>query len=167
MVVGKFYSNARLDLMYPIQTEVQMTNPSEELHKVHHIEPKRYLILPRTKIVFPDDIPHFPTLHLTDTHSRLHEIAYHYAIPNDASVSAIVPVELKYGILDVLRELGKGKIDTINVLSFKKPNELEKKISDAKREFLRQLQRIEQFEQEGIVFVESGITTRIVADYSD
>lgn len=54
--MGLTYGDAWLEWLYDLETEVRLTNPSAETSRVHRIRPKKYLVLPNTSRIFPDEI---------------------------------------------------------------------------------------------------------------
>src|SRR3989344_1107401 len=156
--MGNTYGDAWMDLLYDINTEVRITNPSEEIMKVHKIKPTRYLVLPGTDKKFPEEvfvgvngISYDPK---TLIKHGSHYPKYESVNLEDCEAGQIYPVTLVSRIIHIDPELeraGIPRVDSFNRLTFQ-PGELERRLSSAKKEFVAKLEISGLTPEEGKVY---------------
>ena len=144
--MGSTYGDAWMDLLYDIDTEVRITNPSDEIMKVHKIKPTRYLVLPGTDRKFPEGvfigvngISYEPKTLIKPGSSYP---KYERVNLEECDTGQIYPVTLVSRIIHIGPELERGgipRVDSSNQLTFQH-GELEHRLSSAKKEFLAKLE---------------------------
>jgi hypothetical protein len=144
--MGNTYGDAWINILYDMDTEVRITDPSEEVMKVHNIKPTRYLVLPGTDKKFPEGV----FVGVKDIHWGPKTVKkpgspfpkYERMELKECQAGQIYPVTLFTTIISVDKELermGIPRVDSSNQLTFQ-PGELEKRLSSAKKEFLAKLE---------------------------
>ena len=162
--MGSTYGDAWIDLLYDIDTQVKITNPSEEVRRVHKINPQKYLVLPGTDKKFPEGV----FIGVDDIYYQEREfirkispVESQYARQKDlekCSAGEIYPVTLFRRVANVndeLEAIGIARYDTSNHLVFE-PGKLEERLSSARSKFLALL------ETSGLTPEESKIYFRLV-----
>lgn len=143
--MGITYGDAWVDLLYDMDTEVRITNPSEEIMKVHKIKPTRYLVLPGTEKKFPEGV--FVGVNGIDYEPKTlvkpgsPYPKYERVNLEESEAGQIYPVTLVSRIIHIdpeLERMGIPKVDNSNQLTFQH-GELERRLSSAKEEFLAKL----------------------------
>jgi hypothetical protein len=143
------YGNGWLNMRYDIDTEVRMTKPSKSDRKVHGIEPIKYLVLPGTNTLFPQEffidiegIKYEPKSVIAQHPTETDNVRYHSKELYECKVGEIYPMTLVITVADIVPErLDKGMLiyDSVNALIFE-PGKLEKRIEVTKNKLFAALE---------------------------
>jgi len=153
---------AKLTLEYVVQLQVRQANPSEEIQRVYRIQPRKYLIIPKTGKIFPNEI--IPNC-FSDrnqpfgsmTGRGLYKVDYHTPNLDQLEVGNLAEVLLQYQFIDVLKQT-KEKFDGLQRIRYE-PGEFEKILRNAKRDFLSQIRKM------GLPAEPSKISIVLIGDY--
>ncbi|MBI2043239.1 hypothetical protein HYT25_02525 [Candidatus Pacearchaeota archaeon] len=145
--MGSTYGDAWISALYDIDTEVKITNPSEEVRRIHKIEPQKYLVLPGSEIKFPEGVfigvqnLNYRAKMVVKKISQDSRYNHGYVRLKDlvkCSEGELYPVTLVRRVVNVDTELDAmdiDRFDTSNLLIFE-PGSLEKRLASAKAELL-------------------------------
>lgn len=167
--MGEKYGVAWINLLYDLDTEVRITNPSEEVKKVSNIKPTKYLIIPYISKIFPNDF----NLEAENINWRPKRIIEppeeggHYPVIKrteleDAKVGSSYKVTLMHCVVDIdrdLEKLGIPRIDSVNTTIFN-AGKLENLLASSKETFLKFLRSKELISAEKEIYFELSSVNR-------
>jgi len=158
--MGNKYADSWIDLLYDVDTEVRITSPSREVMKVHGLRLKKYLVLPGTDRIFPDDVFNDDIVYESKTLVKPGSPmpTYERKKLEKCKAGEIYPVTIIQKVTHIhpeLKSMGIPMTDGLNQLTFE-PGELEQRMSSMKRAFLTLL------ESSGLTPEEAKIYYRLV-----